>query len=109
MENKTVWVVQEGNRDYTQAEEFGEIKVVTYHDYSTLETSKYNDMIVHDINLFSSKYIADYDMIIPSGNALITALLIFSLSKKEKHRFLKWNPMLRKYNLVVLDPAKVNI
>ena len=85
-----VFVIQEGNNDYSQAEEFGEVHFVTRSDLRNIEGSKQNSQVIADLWRFKASYIPDKDFIVPVGNPVLIALLSMILGNGD-HKFLKWD------------------
>jgi len=85
-----VWVVQEGNNDYSPAEHFGEVHFITAGELMPMKNSRQNGVVSNDIRAFKSLYVQDSDYIIPTGNPMTVALAIMSLGAGD-HKFLKWD------------------
>ena len=89
--SRKVWVIQEGRNDYSMAEEYGEVNFITDDDFSPMKTSAQNDRVKSDMRKFRSDYIPGIDFIIPTGNPIVSAIAVMSLSKDRNHNFLKWD------------------
>lgn len=85
-----VWVVQEGKNDYSPAEDFGEVRFITESDLRSMEDSRQNAAVEHDIIRFKASYAQGIDYIIPVGNPMLVVKIAMSLPSGE-HKFLKWD------------------
>lgn len=101
-----VWVIQEGNNDYSSAESFGEVNFVTRSDLRSMEGSAQNQELLADIRRFLSNYVAGVDYIIPVGNPMVSALVCMSLPRTD-HRLLKWDGRRATYIPFVLNSNMV--
>lgn len=86
----TVWVIQEGQNDYSSAEEYGTVRFVTKAELTKFKDSQQNNEVDLDVRRFLSEYIAGVDYIIPSGNPMIVILTALLLPRGN-HNFLKWD------------------
>jgi hypothetical protein len=86
---RTVWVIQEGNNDYSSAEQFGEVRFITKGDLRVMDGQQ-NSGVMADIRRFLSDYLQGVDYIIPVGNPMITVLVAMAIGSGD-HRFLKWD------------------
>jgi len=103
--NTIVWVVQEGNNDYSSAEDYGTVQFVTKGDYRSM-AGEQNSLVHHDIKKFKSLYIPGEDYLILAGNPMVTALTIMSLTPG-RHKFLKWDGKRSVYIPFELDSYNV--
>lgn len=85
-----VFVIQEGNNDYSPAEEFGEVHFITTGDLRNIEGSKQNSQVMTDLWRFKASYITGKDYIVPVGNPVLIALVAMILGPGS-HKFLKWD------------------
>ncbi len=83
------WVTQEGNNDYSPAEEFGEVRFITRGDLRSMQGQQ-NEAVCQDIRKFLTEYIPGKDSIILAGNPMVGALVILSL-RGPVHQLLKWD------------------
>lgn len=97
-----VWVVQEGNNDYSSAEEFGTVRFVTKGDLRNLVGCDQNKQVENDIKIFNANYLQGTDYIVVVGNPMISVLLAMSI-RSGSHKFLKWDGRRSQYIPFILD------
>lgn len=85
-----VWVVQEGNNDYSPAEQFGEVNFITSSDLRVTPGSRQSIAVLQDLRRFLAQYVPGVDYVVPVGNPMVIALVCLSLPRGS-HRFLKWD------------------
>lgn len=105
--NPKIWVVQEGNNDYSSAEEYGEVQFITKSDLRNTPGSEQTMNVYADIRKFKTQYIPGIDYIIPVGNPMIVVLVSMVLGFGN-HKFLKWDGRRVTYVPFTLDSKKVN-
>lgn len=98
-----VFITQEGNRNYTEAEEFGEVKFLTCDEFSPIPTSGRNKNIIRDIRANMSDYIPGVDFIMPAGSP-ITIGIAFMIAREKGTtvNVLKWDSQYKRYNSVTV-------
>ena len=106
-----IWVVQEGNNDYSSAESFGEVRFITTGDLRSMN-GKQNSDVYADIRKFASEYLLGTDYIVPVGNPMVISLVVMSLFPGN-HKFLKWDgrratyiPFILNRNMVLTNGKK---
>lgn len=100
-----VWVVQEGNNNYSPAEMFGEVRFVTKGDMRQMRNCQQNEEVSTDLRRFKAEYIPGVDLIIPSGNPMVVANLTMNLPVGD-HKFLKWDGRISAYLPFTLTKEK---
>lgn len=89
-----VWVAQEGVNDYSPAEEFGEVRFITRHDWVKMAGSRVNSWISEDIREFITQYVPGVDFVVMAGNPIVTSLIVSAMVYKHatsEHQYLKWD------------------
>lgn len=85
-----VWVIQEGQNDYSPAEDYGVVQFVTTSDMRSTSGSSQSAYAIRDIKSFKEKYKPGIDYIVPVGNPIVVSLIVMSLPDGN-HNFLKWD------------------
>lgn len=104
-----VWVTQESDFDYSQAEELGEIKFVTAKDFRSFMQSVFNEDLSAEIRSKIASFDHSKDYLLFSGSPYVSAAVLaelvqMSARRPNKVRILRWSNRDRKY-----QPFTMNI
>ena len=97
MEDDTpyVWVTQEmPNLKYNTAEEYGDIKFLSPHDYRhTMSDSEFNDGLTAKIASKLRDFNSKIDYLVPAGSPIVMMVVSAILAKAGVRKFniLKWD------------------
>jgi len=100
-----VWVTHEIEVDYSAAEQYGEVEVVTSRDISSLPGSHINKELMAQIRDAMRKY-DEGDYILSSGSPYVSMLCLFWVGRHrraETVRFLRWSKQNKRYFPVTVD------
>jgi len=98
-----VFITQEGNHNYTEAQEFGEVIFLTSSEFSPIPTSLKNSDIIKEIRKNMSDYIPGIDYIMPSGSPIaIGVTFMIAREKGATVNILKWDNHYRRYNSIIV-------
>jgi hypothetical protein len=96
-----VFVTQENTRlNYTDAERFGEVVFMSYHEFSPNKNSKRNADIIEELrDHIEGNFDPDQDCLLLSGDPVIMSYSFhLAMQKKGYVRLLKWDNQTRRYN-----------
>lgn len=92
-----VWVITEGNNDYTPAERFGTVKFITDQELRPSPASMQTHSAHADLRDFHKEYRPEVDYIVPTGNPVLIVLLGLILGRHRNHLCLKWDSRTKEY------------
>jgi len=99
-----VFITQEGNHNYTEAQEFGEVEFLTSDEFSPIPTSGKNKNILREIKAKMSTYIPGVDYIMPSGSPIVIGIaFMIAREKGTAVKILKWDNQRRKYSGITVN------
>lgn len=101
----TVYITQEvPTANYSTAENFGRVEVLTASELSHIRNSAHNKKVVALLREKLSKFNPKTDFIAPSGSPVITGM-VFAILREKTPSFnvLKWNARDRMYIPLLID------
>lgn len=101
----TVYITQEvPTANYSTAEDFGCVEVLTASELSHIRNSAHNKKVVALLREKLAKFDPEKDFIAPSGSPVITGM-VFAILREKTSNFnvLKWNARDRMYIPLTID------
>lgn len=91
--------------DYSSAQSFGELCVMSDKVYSFTPGSPANDILCSDIARVASRFDVNTDYVLPSGSSISTALFLIALFNQGVRvvKILMWNGNDQAYHAGLLD------
>lgn len=88
-----VYITQETNYDFTNAESFGDIVFVTRDDLNNMKQSLHNEGVLKQIRARLHDFDYDLDWLVIAGSPYITAAVFAILGRKgaKKLNILRWS------------------
>ena len=109
-----VFVTQEQQLNYTNAEEFGEVVFLTSQEVSPIPNSLINGEIMAEMALKLSDFDFDSDFLAPSGSPVVSGMAFLILGRlAEREGFpacrklcvLRWSNRDRVYQPITINPT----
>jgi hypothetical protein len=99
-----VWVVEQGEFDYSPARVFGdEIRVITADKLTPNAEASWHMKVIHQMRRDLVDYIPGVDFIIPTGRPVRMMLVAMILREKgDRHKLLGWDDRTQRYFLYEL-------
>lgn len=100
-----VWVTQETQYDFTEAEKFGEVRFLTTRDLNNNRNSQHNEALMTEIAHRLRKFDYERDYIVIAGSPYVSALvfLLLGLRHERAIRILRWDNRDLKYTPLHLE------
>jgi len=101
----TVFVTQETQHDFTEAEKFGTVEFLTAKDLNNNRNSQHNEALVADIAHRLRRFNPEQDYLVITGSPYISALvfLLLGLRRERSLRILRWDNRDLKYIPLYLE------
>lgn len=103
-----VYIVQEGNHDYTPAMEYGDLEILSEHEITPmpLNVSATNRNTVVGIRNKLSGYVPGHDYLLLVGSPIAIAWAVAIVAPKGSiHKMLKWDNQDRRYKPYEVGPG----
>ena len=102
----TVYVTQETDHAFKDAERYGDVEFLTHLDLRNIEKSAHNEHMLADIAFKLKKYDESQDWIVVAGSPYVSAAVFLILGRKgvRQVRVLRWDNRDFKY-----IPLTINI
>lgn len=99
-ESAKVFVAQETNVNYTPAEEFGRVVILSMKEIVPYQGSMSNVQVVHAMEkILADEYRAGVDYLLPTGSVLAMAHMFAAAFRLgSAHRVLKWDARAQRYH-----------
>lgn len=100
-----VFVSQDNEKDYSAAEEFGDVVFLSNREIVPYSGSASNMAVVHGIESTITKdYVPGVDYLLPAGGMFAIAHLFHAAyAKPGKHQILKWDNRAQRYYAYVIE------
>lgn len=100
-----VWVVEQGEFDYSPALVFGdEIRVLTADRLTPNADASWHVKVIQQMRKELSGYIPGIDLVIPTGKPVRMMLVAMILRERgDRHKLLGWDDRTQRYFLYELD------
>lgn len=101
-----IWVTQEADHDFREAEEWGDITFLTADDVSNIKSSIKNTQLILSLREQLVAFNPDKDFICPAGSPYVLAVVMFLLGERSDIRvlrFLRWSNRDKEYSPIQLD------
>jgi len=99
MSRPKVFVSQDNDKDYSLAEEFGDVVFLSNREIVPFSASAVNQAVIHGIEATIAKdYVPGVDFLLPAGGMLSVAHMFHAAyAKVGDHRILKWDNRAQRY------------
>lgn len=101
-----VWVIQEGNHDYSKAEKYGTVQFITKAELRSTPGSAQTEQVHEDIARFLKQYAPGIDYIVPTGNPVLVTLIGMYLETETDHKYLKYDNRQLDYVLYTISKTR---
>ena len=100
-----VWVVEQGEFDYSPARVFGgEIRVITADKLTPNADASWHAKVIQQMRRDFSGYIPGVDFVIPTGRPVRMMLAAMVMRERgDRHKLLGWDDRTQRYFLYELD------
>ncbi len=100
-----VWVVEQGEFDYSPALVFGrEIKLITADKMTPNADASWHAKVIQQMRKGFSEYIPGLDFVIPTGRPVRMMLAAMVMRERgDRHKLLGWDDRTQRYFLYELD------
>ena len=100
-----VWVVEQGEFDYSPARVFGdEIRVITADKLTPNADASWHAKVIQQMRKDFSGYIPEIDFVIPTGRPVRMMLAAMIMRERgDRHKLLGWDDRTQRYFLYELD------
>jgi hypothetical protein len=104
-----VWVTQETNHDFLQAQQWGDVVFITNDDVSGIRGSLRNETLIDGIHHKMKNYDPDEDYIVITGSPYVAAMVFHALGLRgvRQLRMLRWSNRDHVYAPVIIDMRTV--
>ncbi len=109
-----VWVVEQGEFDYSPARVFGdEIRLITADKLTPNADASWHAKVIQQMRKDFSAYIPGVDFVIPTGRPVRMMLAAMIMRERgDRHKLLGWDDRTQRYFLYELDlrnhPTQIN-
>lgn len=101
----TVYITQETQHDFSEAEKFGGVEFLTAKDLNNNRNSPHNEALMADIAHRLRRFDPEQDYIVIAGSPYVSALvfLLLGLRRERAIRILRWDNRDLKYIPLYLE------